>query len=327
MIANALSSIKYARTIACKYFYPAIFEDIDLPANRSRTTEWRRCLQQVAQRNGSLEVAVSRDYSDNENGRHLLWRVRILQLTDSEIIVEQPMTLGHTMPLEIGVQLVAILAIGQNRWMFSTTNLGNILHDSQSRTGVQAMRLVMPQSVERCQRRNYYRVHTTGVDLPQVSIWPLLDPKTVLAAERANELEYEENESNKVSAKINSKNNDENLMPDVGPELSATILNLGGGGIGLCFSPDSSGILSRHKLYWLKFALPPELTTPICATAKLIHSHMESNQQIYAGMAFDFSFNPVHQRFLVSQICRFISIQQRDQLECEFDQDEHRKSA
>lgn len=300
-----------------------------MPANRSRTTEWKRCLQQVANRNGSLEVAVSRDYSDNENGRHLLWRVRILQLTDNEIIVEQPMTLGQAMSLEMGVQLVAILAIGQNRWMFSTTNLGNTIHEPDTRAAVQAMRLVMPQSVERCQRRNYYRVHTTGVDLPQVNIWPLLDPKTVLAAERANELEYENNESNKVlnSNKSSIDINDETLIPNVGPKLSAMILNLGGGGIGLCFSPDSSAILSRHKLYWLKFALPPELSTPICATAKLIHSHMESNQQIYAGMAFDFSFNPVHQRFLVSQICRFISIQQRDQLDCEFDQDEQRKSA
>lgn len=300
-----------------------------MPANRSRTTQWRRCLEQVAQRNGSLEIAVAREYSDDEQGRHLLWRVRILQLTDSEIIVEQPMALGQTIPIEMGVQLVAILAIGQNRWMFSTTNLGDTVHKPDARSAIQALRLVMPTSVERCQRRNYYRVQTAGVDLPEVSIWPLLDPKTVLVAERANELEYENNESNKMltSAKASSDVDGDLLMPDVGPELNATILNLGGGGIGLSFDPDNSAVLSRHKLYWLKFVLPPELTTPICATAKLIHSHMESNQQIYAGFAFDFSFNPVHQRFLVNQICRFISIQQRDQLGSEFDQDEQRKSA
>ncbi len=38
-------------------------------------------------------------------------------------------------------------------------------------------------------------------------------------------------------------------------------------------------------------------------------------QQTYAGMAFDFSFNPVHQRFVVEQIRRFIEIQQRAQLD------------
>ncbi len=300
-----------------------------MPANRSRTTQWKRCLNQVAHRNGSLEIAVERNYSDDEQGRHLLWRVRLLQLTDREIIVEQPMTLGQVMSIEQGVQLVAILAIGQNRWMFSTTNLGEVIHKPDARTAIPAIRLVMPTSVERCQRRNYYRVQTAGVELPEVSIWPLLDPKSVLVAERSNELEYEKNESNKTPSitKADSNVGSEISMPDVGPQLSAVILNLGGGGIGLSFSPDSSAILSRHKLYWLRFSLPPELATPICATAKLIHSHMESNQQVYAGMAFDFSFNPAHQRFLVSQICKFISIQQRDQLESEFDQDEHRRSA
>jgi hypothetical protein len=31
-------------------------------------------------------------------------------------------------------------------------------------------------------------------------------------------------------------------------------------------------------------------------------------------MAFDFSFNPQHQRFVVEQICRYINMQQRAQL-------------
>ena len=71
--------------------------------------------------------------------------------------------------------------------------------------------------------------------------------------------------------------------------------------------------LARHKVFWLRFNLPPALKTPICATGKLVHTHMESNHDTYAGMAFDFSFNPSHQKFVVDQICRYIATQQREQ--------------
>ena len=298
-----------------------------MPANRSRTTEWRRCLQQLAQRQGGLEIAVSRDYAQGEDGRHLVWRVKLLQLTDDAMIVEQPMTLGQTIRLEPGIQMVVILAIGQNRWMFTAVNLGETTYQSDRHTTVAANRLSLPVSVERCQRRNYYRVDTASLNLPEVDVWPLLDAKSVLIAERMNELEFEAAQPGaeiQPSAGANSFDA-ESLMPDVGPKHAATLLNLGGGGIGLRFHPEDAPILSRHKLFWIRFRLPPELTTPICATAKLIHNHMESSQHTYAGMAFDFSFNPVHQRFVVNQICRYIAAQQEAQFE--HDEVKQRQSA
>ncbi len=298
-----------------------------MPANRSRTTEWRRCLQELAQRQGALEIAVARDYQEGEGGQHLVWRVRLLQLTDEAMIVEQPMTLGQTIKLEQGIQLVAILAIGQNRWMFNTANLGETSYKLDSHTTAPAIRLSLPVSVERCQRRNYYRADTASLTLPQVDVWPLLDPKSVLIAERVNELDFEaaQGESNGTGgAQIHDFDRD-SLMPDVGPKHVATLLNLGGGGIGLRFAPEDAQILSRHKLFWLCFQLPPELDTPICATAKLIHTHMELSQHTYAGMAFDFSFNPSHQRFVVNQICRYIAVQQQAQFEN--DEVKQRKSA
>ena len=99
----------------------------------------------------------------------------------------------------------------------------------------------------------------------------------------------------------------------------------GGGGIGLRFRQEDAQILSRHKLFWIRFRLPPELTTPICATAKLIHNHTELSQYTYAGMAFDFSFHPAHQRFVVNQICRYIAVQQQAQFE--HDEVKQRQSA
>jgi c-di-GMP-binding flagellar brake protein YcgR len=245
-----------------------------------------------------------------EEGRHLIWRVRLLEVSETELLVEAPSAIGKPISLDTGVEVVAVLAIGQNRWMFRTEKLGDDTLELRGRH-IGVVRLRMPDSVERCQRRNFYRVETAELRLPEVEIWPLLDPKSVVLAERDNEVRFQSRDG----AGLATEPQAEVLMPDVGPQFRASLLNIGGGGLGLDVRPQDSHILGRHKLYWIRFALPPDLSTPICATAKLAHSHQQSNQHVYAGMAFDFSFNPGHQRFVVEQICRYVAIKQRAQLQ------------
>ncbi|MHC4275299.1 MAG: PilZ domain-containing protein [Planctomycetota bacterium] len=284
-----------------------------MPAHRSRTSGWRRCLQQVHERRGALDIAVVRDPEhDNGDSRHLIWRVRLVALTKEEILVERPTTLGQVIQLDPGIELVAILAVGQNRWMFSTSNLGLTQHGGRDHRAITAMRLAMPQHVERCQRRNYYRIETATLNLPEVEVWPLLDPKSVIVAERAVELQGNlERGGARGPAGPGPVDDAETTMPEVGPKFAATLLNIGGGGVGLRVRPQDAQALTRHKLFWLRFSLPPELATPICATGKLAHTNVDSTQHTYAGMAFDFSFNPGHQRFVVEQICRYITAMQR----------------
>jgi hypothetical protein len=246
-----------------------------------------------------------------------VWRVRLAAVKEHEILVEQPTTLGQVIHLKPGIELVAILAVGQNRWMFSTTNLGPTQHCIDNRRTITVLRLAMPRSVERCQRRSYYRVETAALNLPDVEVWPLLDPKSVLVAERANELQYEADRerSDAPAAQCGPDADDQTLLPEVGPKLTATLLNIGGGGVGLRVRPQDSQALARHKLFWLRFSLPPGLSTPVCATGKLVHTTIDSTQHTYAGMAFDFSFNPGHQRTVVEQICRYLtSMQQQSEM-------------
>jgi hypothetical protein len=273
----------------------------------------------VHERSGALEIAVANTQPDGTTAGQLVWRVRILALTETEIVVEQPATLGQLIPIDQGIELVAILAIGQNRWMFNARNLGAIGCPGGDRgRGIPAMRLTMPDNVQRCQRRHHYRVETTSLSLPSVEVWPLLDPKSVLLAERAYELQFENGGPDESSTDplLSSQGVEgESVMPEVGPRFGATLLNLGGGGVGLRVGPEDSQALTRHKIFWIRLSLAPELSTPICASGKLVHSHIESNHDTYAGLAFDFSFNPVHQRFVVDQICRYITIVQKTQMD------------
>ena len=280
-----------------------------MPAKRSRTQYWRRCLHDLCARHGSLEIAVASEFETGE-GRHLIWRVRLHEVTDQELVVEAPSAIGEPIELDTGVEVVAVLAIGQNRWMFRTEKIGDGRLDLRGRQ-IGVVRLRMPDAVERCQRRNFYRVETAELRLPEVEIWPLLDPKSVVLAERDNEVRLQSRDGTGLATEPQT----DVLMPDVGPQFRASLLNIGGGGLGLDVRPEDSPVLGRHKLYWIRFALPPDLSTPICATAKLAHCHNQSNQHVYAGLAFDFSFNPGHQRFVVEQICRYVAIKQRAQLQ------------
>lgn len=298
-----------------------------MPASRSRTNEWRRSLQQVLDRGGAIEIAVARpgDRRPEESGGDIVWRVRVLSVTETEIVVEQPFALGRPIEIEAGIDLVAAIAIGQNRWLFRTTHLAPAQAPGGAGRALRAMRLRMPDHVERCSRRGL-RVDTTALNLPQLEIWPLLDPKSVVVAERHNEVCFRAAlEGQPVPRDADS----EHLLPTVGPKFTASLMNLGGGGVGIKVAPENAVQFSRHRVFWFRLALVPELPVPICATGKVVHTHIDSAQCTYAGVQFDFTFNPAHERFVGEQIRGYIMAQQdlQRQARAQLEQDPGRLAA
>ncbi len=264
-----------------------------MPASRSRTLEWRRSLEELCQKGGSLEVAITRD---DGRGHDLVWRLRILDVRDDGIVVENPGALGRALPLHVGTRLVAYIVIGQNRWEFRTAVLESIPPGRHADARNGASRLSLPERVERCLRR-HARFDVGPLALPPVDVWPLLDPKSAVAAERANELAW--------AAFLEGKpvtTDEEALLPTVGPKLSGHLANMGGGGAGLLVEPAQAGLLSRHRLFWVRLALGDGCPVPIVACAKLVHTHIDSSQRTYAGLSFDFAFNPAHQRTVAAQV-------------------------
>jgi hypothetical protein len=264
-----------------------------MPASRSRTLEWRRSLEELCHKGGSLEVAITRD---DGRGHDLVWRLRILDVRDDGIVVENPGALGRALPLHVGTRLVAYIVIGQNRWEFRTAVLESIPPGRHADARNGASRLSLPERVERCLRR-HARFDVGPLALPPVDVWPLLDPKSAVAAERANELAW--------AAFLEGKpvtTDEEALLPTVGPRLTGHLANMGGGGAGLLIEPAQAGLLSRHRLFWVRLALGDGCPVPIVACAKLVHTHIDSTQRTYAGLSFDFAFNPAHQRTVAAQV-------------------------
>ena len=79
-----------------------------MPASRSRTHEWRRSLDELLHKGGALEVAVARE---DARGHDLVWRLRLLEVSEHGIVVENPGAFGRSMPLHDGTRLHAFIVI------------------------------------------------------------------------------------------------------------------------------------------------------------------------------------------------------------------------
>lgn len=286
-----------------------------MPASRRRSERWRESLEQIRDRGGGLEIAIDRrakpgfrpEQTDNviEPPKDLLWRVRLLDLTDDELVIESPGAVGRTVDIQNGTALLAVMSIGQNRWMFHSSCLGAAPADAK---GHRTIRISMPERVERCTRRFQDRISTAELDLPDVRCWQILDPSTAVPAEIANRTLinglYERGETL-------PRDDDEldrlgEVAPTVGRAFKAKLANIGGGGIGVRVGREEAGMVESSRLYWVRLDLRPHIPAPLELTCRLAHTHLDSAQNTYCGMAFEFGLNPPHKGFVADQMMRYM---------------------
>ena len=266
-------------------------------------------MQQVFERGGTLEISIASTGSAAGNPIHshplvdpqevvgssdLVWRLKIVSLEEESVLVEAPVALGETFRIEDGIALVGAITIGQNRWKFRSRKISD--ERPAGARGV-CMRLELPDNVERCLRR-FVRIEAAELQLPSVSMWPLLDPRTIVAAETANEEAFRAFLESKLPSNVATP------MPSVGPKFTATLMNVGGGGVGLRVESQDSAVLGRHRIFWIEIPLGRNHPVPIVATGKVVHTHLDSSQRTYIGVSFDFTFRLAHQQTVVEQIQR-----------------------
>lgn len=289
-----------------------------MPALRSRTDRWKECLEQLRTRDGSVEISVDSGAEAHPEGRtpDVVWRVRLLGVHEAELVVEPPAAFGKTVMLRPGIPVMVGFSIGQNRWMFRSRTVSH--RTVRDVAGVDTVGLVleMPESVERCSRREFHRISTGGLALPPVRCWPLLDPASVAPAEAANRLRIADLFDIAVGRdglRSAAERADESLvLPEVGPAFPATLLNVSGGGLGLRVDPGAGAAVERFTYFWLLIDLRPEIPAPLAVTARRVHSHLDSAQNLLVGLAFDFAHNPSHRVFITELMTRFVeAIQSR----------------
>jgi len=279
-------------------------EGIAVPAKRSRTDRWKDSLHRIYERGGGLEFAIKHDQSDGI--KDLVWRVKLLGLSEDEIVVEHPGAMGQAFRIDEGIELVGMMSVGQNRWMFSTQVIGKTTNETRHGS-FPAMRLRMPEKVVRCMRRNAERTSIAHLDLPSVECWKLLDPMSAVPIEVANRVQIEDLCRSGQTAGASS---DPMALPMVGPKFEARLANLGGGGVGLVVPQEYRSEIDSGKVFWIRMDLRPSIPAPLVMTTKLAHSHIDSMQNTIAGMAFEFGYNNQHKGFVVQQISRYLGSMQ-----------------
>lgn len=275
-------------------------------------------MQRIAERGGALEISLPRrrrdasGHSGHAPGADVIWRVRLLEFNDEEILVERPSAMGAAIPLQDGVELVGVMTLGQNRWMFHTRLLGDAGRIGGPRGG-EAIRLQTPEGVERCTRRAFYRISTAGLVLPEVELRPLLSESSATPAEIALRERMEEMLRSEVAGFVGDE--EPLVMPEVGPASKAKLLNVGGGGVGVMLTGEDAKGLESHRRQWMLIHLSPQLPAALGVVAKLAHTRIDSEQRVYAGFAFEFDHNPAHRKFVVDTLCRYSMLIQREQFE------------
>ncbi len=272
-----------------------------MPANRSRTDRWKDSLHRIYERGGGLEFAIKHDQQD-DGVKDLVWRVKLLHLTDKEMVIEHPGAMGQAFRIDDGIELVGMMSVGQNRWMFNTSVLGKT--ENETRHGsFPALRIKMPEKVVRCMRRNVDRTSIAHLDLPSVECWKLIEPLSAVPIEVANRVQIEELHRSGGTANASS---DPMALPSVGPKFEARLANLGGGGVGLIVPQEYRSEIDSGKVFWIRMDLRPAIPAPLVMTTKLAHAHIDSAQNTIAGMAFEFGYNNQHKGFVVQQISKYL---------------------
>jgi len=238
----------------------------------------------------------------------LVWRVRLLRVGEDDLLVETPRALGRDVRIAPHTELVAGIVIGQNRWTFrsrvlTATEPHRTNHRAQQ-SGL--LTLEMPDHLERCQRR-HGRYGANGLRLPTVDLWPLLDPSSVVPIQRIATALVEDV---LVGRPVDTTALND-LHPMVGPRFGGTLMNIGGGGVGVRLEAADASVLTHHPVLWVRIPLGDAMPVPVLSTGKVVHTHIDSAQFTYAGLAFDFSFNPAAQRIITEQILFTIEAQQR----------------
>lgn len=316
-----------------------------MPATRSRTEHWRDSMSKLMERGGSIELTIAPPASPthaapsapsqgtppsatapsaaiegaaNEtpalDGADVIWRVKIVDIRSNALIVEQPAGFGSSFRLRPGLELIGAMTIGQNRWMFLTRTIAG---GEQSPGGLHTLALELPRDVERCTRRSFFRTSTASLRLPKVQCWPLLNIASVGPAEAANRAliaDLIRSGSAPLEDDPADLTPDSILLPEVGPRFQASLLNISGGGLGVLVPRNDQQAAQSRTFWWLRLDLRPQIPAPVAVTARLAHTHIDSSQNLYCGLAFEFQQAGEHKQFMIELFSRYTDELQRRQI-------------
>lgn len=249
---------------------------------------WEQILHELATRNEAVELTPLSETTDEPgdeaaSSRARSYRSRVLAAgKDGSLLVELP-----TAPQDAASALKAAPAVevvvtraGQ-RWAGECPALGPIRHQLNGQTTVIALRLGEAVQVRSAQRREFYRVTTSGLRMDPLWLRPQVafdDPKQSLPLARAH------------------------------------LVNLSGSGLGVRLEhPELTANTVQHgQMFRCRFQLPGE-PDPVTVSARVVQIEPAEQQMVYLGMELVFA-DDAEQRRVQDQLVRFATEVERHRL-------------
>lgn len=268
--------------------------------------QWLVVLQDIAQRNGTIELFVNPpEEAGHCYAETLQWKVRLLAVESGRLIVEQPTGLRHIPAylLDVGRLFHGIACKDIHRWGFQTRLIGPGRYELHG-TVTDSFHMQPPFNVHNAQRRDFYRVSTLNAGLDTVRLWPLLDLSTAAAAQASARHLFVDPALGEASLKL----------PQIGLALEGCLIDLSGGGALLQLDPDLIEYFNDFDLFWIRMKLPDH-DAPLYMTARLARiSDERENGRLTVGFAFVHDHDPPHRDFIEKYLCRFAAELQRQHL-------------
>jgi len=247
-------------------------------------SEWRSSLESLCARNASVEISTASD----DDTLALVYRVRLISFGTEGLAVQCPDRFPSHRDYKPGT-IVSMLAIdGEWRWSIITHVIGLAKHKLNDQLIIPVIKLAPPIRVDHSQQRNHYRVCTDKTDLPPIQLIPDL-PTT----------------------------NHTNISPDdhdPTPPITATVLNISCGGIGIELNLETALSAGRIVQYLCLLTLPNE-PKPMTLPVRLVYvkPHPDDNT-CYWGLKFTSDDQRAPKNF-EDPIGYFITNLQRKQLQ------------
>ncbi len=252
------------------------------------STAWQVAFEAIAKRNTAVSIANADaiDQADSEDDV-TYFRVRMLAFDEAGFVIERPLPGGEHDTSEVvadDTQIVMTAVDNDQRWDVRTQVIGRQRFSLNEQLSVAALRLAWPTDVDKVQRREFFRVPTTGMELSHVELQPAgLD----------------------ISMSVTG--NDE-----TGSSFNAQVVDLSGGGMGMIAPQDTKNVVYHISRYRCTFQLPTS-DGPLKLDARVAHVVARDDKQFEIGLQFEYA-DEVERRRSVEQIVAFSTWVQRQQL-------------
>ncbi len=267
--------------------------------------EWTQLVQTTEKRNGVMELRADPAHHDLPPEQRVSHRVRLIQVRPDGWIVERPFSLKGEGTISPGMRLCGMLGVGAARWGFETEALEAIRHQLNAQASVPALRLAPPMNVRSAQRRAFFRVPMLAAEPARATVWPLLDIRSAVQAERANLFEHKAEGSGQAMP-VRS--------PDLGSPMDGRILDLSAGGLAVLVGTERQQEIEPHECFWIEMNLPG-LGLPLRAVGRKVRCASETPESLTLAMAFTFTHHRAHETFVTDTLCRVAAGEQRRQLQ------------